>query len=192
VAGDVKDMGGRFQGRGAWCTLSVAALSLAMAGPAPAQQAEPKPKPGATGTSPPPPVLILPSPRQTDRTAPPVVVPGVRPPPGPPPPPPNRWFITNPSWARQPQPEYPAAAIANGVTEARVTLRCLAHPNGALSGCEVIEETPAGHGFAASVIAAANRARMSPRTVDGVVQGARVQFTTRFVAPPPVEPAPTP
>jgi len=104
----------------------------------------------------------------------------------------NPSLITNPSWARQPVPDYPATALANGIIVGRVTLRCLALPDGALSGCEIIEETPAGQGFAASVIAAAARARLSPRTVDGAATGARVQFTTRFAAPVVVEPAPSP
>ena len=166
-------MGGRFQRRWGRYVLSAAALSLIIAGPAPARQTGPKPKPGATQTAPP---VIVPDPPR----------------PGPPPARVNPSLITNPSWARQPVPDYPATALANGIIVGRVTLRCLALPDGALSGCEIIEETPAGQGFAASVIAAAARARLSPRTVDGAATGARVQFTTRFAAPVVVEPAPSP
>ena len=80
-------------------------------------------------------------------------------------------------------PEYPAMALANGVATGRVTLRCVVLPTAALSGCEVIEETPPGQGFAASVMAAVARARLSPRSVDAAAAGARVQFTIRFAAP---------
>ncbi|RZJ29982.1 MAG: TonB family protein [Brevundimonas sp.] len=153
-------------------------------------------------TPPPPPPTPLPlmiteivpipdpaSPRST--TLPPGVVPDVRR--GPPPPPqPRSSVITTPSWARQPQPEYPAMAIASGVAEGRATLRCTALPNGGLSDCEVIDETPSGHGFAESALAATARARFSPRTVDAASQGARVQFTIRFAALDSVAPAPKP
>ena len=152
--------------------------------------------------SPPPPPTPLPlivttivpipdpaSPRST--TLPPGVVPDVRR--GPPPPPqPRSSVITTPSWARQPQPEYPATAIANGVGRGQVTLQCAARPNGALSDCKVIEETPSGQGFADSALAATERARFSPRTVDAASEGARVQFTTRFVEPDLLEVAPKP
>lgn len=183
-------MGVRFQSRGAACALL--ALGL-LAAPALAQQAKPKPR--AT-TPPPPPVLIEPM-RPEDRVPvppispapprPPVITPAPRSP-GPPPAPGRPSVISAPSWARQPMVEFPNRAIANGVLQGRVTLRCLTHPNGTLSDCQVIEETPAGQGFAEAAIAGALRARLSPRTIDGAATGARVQFTTRFVAPAEPEP----
>ncbi|MDQ8027515.1 MAG: energy transducer TonB [Brevundimonas sp.] len=171
-------MRGRFQSRGAVC--AVLAVGL-LAAPALAQQTA-KPKPGATPL--PPPLMIMPI-RPEDAPRPPVIAPAP-PRPGPPPAPGRPSVIANPSWARSPQPEYPELAVIHGITEGRVTVRCLTLPNGTLTDCQVIEETPPGHGFAEATIAAALRARLSPRTVDGAAVGARVQFTTRYVMPEPL------
>jgi TonB family protein len=91
--------------------------------------------------------------------------------------------ITNPSWSRQPAPEFPAGALSTGVTQGSVTLRCITTASGVLIDCEVIEETPAAQGFAASALAGAARARLAPRTVNGAAPGARVQFTIRYASP---------
>lgn len=91
--------------------------------------------------------------------------------------------ITNPSWSRQPAPAFPAEALSNGVTEGRVALRCITTASGVLIDCEVLEETPAGQGFAASALEGAARARLAPRTVGGADLGARVEFTIRYVSP---------
>lgn len=96
--------------------------------------------------------------------------------------------ITNPSWVRPPTPEYPEAAIDAAVVSARVTLSCIVLQNGLLTNCEVRDETPAGLGFAESALAASARARVSPRTVDGAAELARVTFTVRYMLPPEPEP----
>lgn len=186
MVGGHKDMRGRFQSRKAAPVLALAILSMTLADTALAQT-KPTPKPG--GAQPPlPPVLILPEPPRQPNVAPPVIVPG------PPPAPrdPNLpTVILHPSWARQPMLDYPAAAIANNVSAGRVVLRCTANPNGSLSNCAIVEETPDGQGFADAAIAGARRARLSPRTIDGAAVGATVQFTIRFVAPPlPAQPTP--
>lgn len=163
----------------ALCVAAGATAGLAFSVPAHAQQAAS----GGKKVAPAPAVPILPVvpvPRE-DR----IEV-------GPPPPRPS--MITNPSWARQPQPEFPAAAIAGHIEEGRVTLSCITTPQGALTNCTVTQETPEGYGFGDSALASAGRARLSPRTVDGAVAGARVNFTIRYLAPPPEPelPAPSP
>ena len=130
-------------------------------------------------TSSPPPVVV---PRKEDRveyTGPPVIVPGPPPPPAPPAPP-RPSMITNPSWARQPTPEFPERAQAGGIVSGAVSLDCQIQPNGSLSDCSVVSEDPAGAGFAQAALAATRRARLSPRTVDGAAPGARTRFTVRF------------
>ncbi|RZI99421.1 MAG: TonB family protein [Brevundimonas sp.] len=135
---------------------------------------------------PPPPVTLPIEPtKKEDRveyTGPPVIVPGPPPPPAPPAPP-RPSVITNPTWARQPQVEFPERAMSRGIEGGRVTLNCLVQPNGSMTDCNVVSEDPAGAGFAQAAQAAARRARLSPRTVDGAATGARVTFTTRFVPP---------
>lgn len=166
-------MRGRFQSLGAVVAVAAGALTVAPAG---AQQTKPKPAP-----TPAPPVITVPAPTVPISPAPPR-------------PPRDRndaAIITNPSWARQPMPEYPEIATANGVTSGRVVLRCLSTPTGALTACETVSETPEGQGFAASALAAAARARLSPRTVDGAATGARIQFAIRFLMPE-AEPAQPP
>jgi protein TonB len=91
--------------------------------------------------------------------------------------------INNPSWARQPQPNFPSRAESRGVKSGTVVLNCLVNPNGSMSDCNVISEDPTGAGFAQEAMAGARRARLSPRTVDGAAVGARVNFTTRFRSP---------
>jgi protein TonB len=90
--------------------------------------------------------------------------------------------ITNPSWSRQPAGEFPERAMSRGIESGQVVMNCLVSPNGSLSDCNVVSESPSGAGFAQAAQAGARRARLSPRTVDGAAVGARVTFTTRFRA----------
>ena len=172
-------MSGRFQRLGAAVAVAASVLTVA---PVAAQQA--KPKPGAE-TPPPPPVLIPSAPPVIIPAPPPVIIPAPpRPRPGPPPAAAARpSVITNPGWYTRPSPEYPALAIANGVTEGHATLQCVVNRDGRLPDCQIVGETPAGNGFGPATLAAAADARVSPRTVDGAAVGARVRFTVRFVTP---------
>ncbi len=132
---------------------------------------------------PPPPVFVAPV-KKEDRveyTAPPVITQSPPPPPAPPAPP-RPAVITNPSWSRQPAGEFPERALSRGVESGAVELNCLVSPNGSLSDCNVVSESPSGMGFAQAAISGARRARLSPRTVDGAATNARVTFTTRFRA----------
>ncbi|HYC69069.1 TonB family protein [Brevundimonas sp.] len=108
-------------------------------------------------------------------------------------PPPRPSVITNPAWASPPSPEYPKAAMDAAVASGRVTLSCIVLQNGVLTNCEVRDETPPGLGFAESALVASARARVSPRTVDGAAELARVTFTVRYIlAPEPTPPSPAP
>lgn len=121
-----------------------------------------------------------------ERPAPPVVVP-VAPPRPELAPPPRPSVITNPRWAIPPRPIYPVRALERGV-EGRVRLECVILPNGAVSECAILAESPPDAGFGAEALTAARAARVTPRTVDGVAERARVTFNVDFRLPP--DPAP--
>lgn len=133
--------------------------------------------------APPPPVTVAIEPtKKEDRqeyTGPPVIVPGPPPPPAPPAPP-KPSVITNPSWSRQVAPEFPERAQSRGIESGSAKVNCAVAPNGSLSDCRVVDESPAGAGFGQAVLRAARSGRLAPRTVDGAAVGARVEFTTRF------------
>jgi TonB family protein len=95
----------------------------------------------------------------------------------------GEFVIVNPSWARSVAPEFPERAISRGIRSGRVQLRCVSTPNGSLADCTVVSEDPAGAGFGQAALAAARRARLSPRTVDNAAPGSTVQFPVRFEAP---------
>lgn len=89
-------------------------------------------------------------------------------------------------WARLPSPEFPERAMARGVTEARVMIRCGHDQTGALTDCEVAEESPAGMGFGSASLAGARRARLAPSTIDWLPSDALVAFAVNFrMAPEP-------
>lgn len=92
-------------------------------------------------------------------------------------------FVTNPRWLRPPRPIFPPLADINNVPYGRVVLSCLVHPDGTLSGCEVLEETPVGQGFGESALAAARDARLVSRDTDPVVLGRRVVFPIVYRLP---------
>ena len=91
--------------------------------------------------------------------------------------------VTNPQWATPPEPEFPERATERGVTEAHVVLSCSASANGRVTDCSIIAEEPPGLGFGREAIAAARRATLSPRQVDGMAASARVTFPVTFTAP---------
>lgn len=114
----------------------------------------------------------------------------VEPPPGAPPsePPfatadtvlPSGEVVSNPRWLTQPAAEFPAEAMRRGYQEGAVDLACTVAVSGRLSDCRVVEETPEGHGFGASALKAASRARLEPRRVDGVAMEAQVRFSVHY------------
>lgn len=84
--------------------------------------------------------------------------------------------ITNPTWASPPAPQWPSQA--GDTTEAEVDLSCTVSAVGTVSGCSVIDETPAGIGFGTAAIAAAEQAKLAPQP--GGQPGGIVRFTIRF------------
>lgn len=93
---------------------------------------------------------------------------------------PTREPITNPSWVERPTPNWPAAAIDQGTTNAVVAVSCLPASDGRLVDCRIVSEDPAGLGFGAAALEAAHRGRVSPRTVAGVATAGRINFNVRM------------
>ncbi len=96
---------------------------------------------------------------------------------------PERPAITNPSWARRPLPEFPERAMARRVTEGSASVACSAAPDGTLSHCRIVSETPPGVGFGPSALSAARSARLSPESVQDAAPGSEVRFVLRYRAP---------
>ncbi len=95
--------------------------------------------------------------------------------------------IRNPSWARQPTGDqmmraYPERALSRGIGGS-ATLNCLVQANGSVAGCDVVRESPAGHGFGRAAVSLSRYFGINPRTVDGAATGSRVIIDLRFVPP---------
>ncbi|WP_420478315.1 energy transducer TonB [Brevundimonas sp. FT23028] len=97
--------------------------------------------------------------------------------------------VTDLAWVHRAAPDFPSRAMANGITSGRVNLRCTAGENGALTDCEIMEETPAEQGFGRAALDAARRSRVRPRTENGVAVPSEARFTIVFLSP--VEPIET-
>jgi len=79
-----------------------------------------------------------------------------------------------------PVPDVEVVAVAR---EGSVELECTVERDGRVSNCIVRSETPRGFGFGEAALNAARRARLSPRTVDGVATGGKIRFRTTFRIP---------
>lgn len=95
--------------------------------------------------------------------------------------------IRNPSWERQPSADqmmraYPGRALDRGLAGS-AQLNCLVAPNGEVSACAIVGETPAGNGFGPAAQRLSRFFRVNPRTVDGAAEGSRVVINLRFVPP---------
>ena len=65
--------------------------------------------------------------------------------------------------------------------EGRVVVECLVAPEGALTDCLVVEETPVGHGLGARALEASAKLKMEAKAVgDTSVNGARVRIPFSF------------
>ncbi|HZZ88999.1 MAG TPA: TonB family protein [Caulobacteraceae bacterium] len=81
---------------------------------------------------------------------------------------------------------YPAAARAAGI-EGQAVVRCQRSIHVALTGCTLVSETPAGHGFGAAALAMAARSQENPK-LDEPGEAARPaqDYTVRFGLHPPL------
>lgn len=96
-------------------------------------------------------------------------------------------IIRNPSWSRQPSADqmmraYPERAIATGMS-GLASLNCLVLPTGAVTDCNVTQETPGGYGFGRAAQSLSRHFRVNPRTVNGAAEGSRVSINLRFTPP---------
>ena len=101
-------------------------------------------------------------------------------------------LVTKPVWAALPSAEDFQASFpktANGVNDVRVALVCAAAAGGALTGCLVDREDPAGQGYGQGALALAPKFRVGPWSLDGMATaGARVRVPIRYQLTTPVGP----
>jgi|GEM_PF-2544468 len=83
-----------------------------------------------------------------------------------------------PRWIAVPNPHCPMTGGA--MVEGSVALLCSVTTEGRLTGCEILEESPAGRGFGAAALEATGGARLTPRTLNGEPTPAEVRFSVRF------------
>lgn len=96
--------------------------------------------------------------------------------------------VKTPRWTALPTAAEMQSLIpkdTDGPNEARVTLVCAVEAGGALTGCTVDREEPAGRGFGASVLALAPKFRTDLMSAEGMpTVGAKVRLPVRFSLKP--------
>ncbi|WP_029417338.1 TonB family protein [Brevundimonas bacteroides] len=91
--------------------------------------------------------------------------------------------VVPPRWIEVPSPDYPVSRDGEMVP-GTVVLSCRVTTTGLLETCQVASEDPIGRGFREAALEAVARARLSPRTVDGVAEAGQVRFAMRFTPEP--------
>lgn len=91
---------------------------------------------------------------------------------------------TEADWLRKPTPQqlfavWPTEAQKRGVN-GRATIGCTVSKQGALFGCQVLSEEPAGMGFGTAAIALTPQFLMKPATVDGQPVESTVRMPINF------------
>ena len=82
-------------------------------------------------------------------------------------------------WELRPVPNYPLLAVLRGSPDGFVEVRCRSLPDRRVTDCEILSETPKGHGFGRAAINAAKRGRLTPEfTANG--KGRRFVFPVSF------------
>lgn len=92
-------------------------------------------------------------------------------------------YLFNPDWGGTLTPEFPAQALAAGLTHGRTVVDCAVQADGSVADCHVTQENPANLGLGDAALAAAQRARLARGGSD--TPGLRVDFAALFVAPAP-------
>ena len=96
--------------------------------------------------------------------------------------------IKTPKWTATPSAADMQALVpkqTDGPNEARVTLVCDVHAGGALNGCAIDREEPAGQGFGPAVLALAPKFKADLMSVEGQpTVGAKVRLPVRFSLKP--------
>ena len=96
--------------------------------------------------------------------------------------------VKTPKWTATPTASDMQALVpkqADGPNEARVTLVCDVQAGGALNGCAIDREEPAGQGFGPAVLALAPKFKADLMSVEGQpTVGAKVRLPVRFSLKP--------
>jgi hypothetical protein len=96
--------------------------------------------------------------------------------------------VKTPHWTAMPSAADMQTLVpkqTDGPNEARVTLVCEVQAGGALGGCVVDREEPAGQGFGPAVLALAPKFRSDLMSVEGMpTVGAKVRLPVRFSLKP--------
>lgn len=87
-------------------------------------------------------------------------------------------------WKRKPSQEelltvFPAEAFKRGI-DGKAVISCNITTQGALNGCTVVSESPAGKGFGAAAIALTPQFMMRPATLNGVAVASTVRMPINF------------
>jgi TonB family protein len=93
------------------------------------------------------------------------------------------------AWIRVPAPDqlgqaFPTAAAKAGAPTGRAVLDCVADAHGALTNCQLVEETPPGLDFGPSALKVAAGMAVNPWTSEGLpVDGTHLKFAIRLNRP---------